>query len=166
MSEYDIRLIVAKNLKALRKRKGLSIQKFADKVNIDRRKYSKIEKGLSDLTVSESVGIKEVFDISIDELASKDGVGVYASRTEAEIARALKYFKDLGVKVKEDDLFLVHSLHGHQINGVYVPDEYVLELYKDVQKAVDEEINSPLARKLLTKHYAEELVQTLKYREN
>jgi transcriptional regulator with XRE-family HTH domain len=66
-------MILADNVKAIREEKGFMQKDVATHIGVDKSTYSKIEKGLRDVTVTELQKMAELFGITIDQLVNYDG---------------------------------------------------------------------------------------------
>ena len=62
------------NLKRIRTEKGISQKKMADTLGFAQNNYSKIERGLVELTVNRLYEIAEVLEVSILEILGKDEI--------------------------------------------------------------------------------------------
>lgn len=69
-NEYIIS-IVATNVRAERKRKGLTIVQLAEKVNVEKVTISRIERGLANPTISTMYMISLALDVSLSVLFEK-----------------------------------------------------------------------------------------------
>ena len=59
---------LAKNIKAIREKQGLMQKEVALHINVDKSTYSKIEKGLREVTVVELNKMTTLFNLSVDEI--------------------------------------------------------------------------------------------------
>ena len=64
------------NIQTLRKKKGLSQEKLAEKINVTRQTISNWELGETAPNPEQLILLSKQFDISIDELVGKDAVGL------------------------------------------------------------------------------------------
>lgn len=64
---------LADNIKNIREQKDLLQKDVAAHIGVDKSAYSKIEKGLRDITVAELLTMAQLFNVSIDQLVSYDG---------------------------------------------------------------------------------------------
>jgi transcriptional regulator with XRE-family HTH domain len=66
-------MILADNIKKIREEKGLMQKEVALHIGVDKSTYSKIEKGLREVTVAELQKMAELFNTSIDKIVNFDG---------------------------------------------------------------------------------------------
>ncbi len=64
---------LAGNIKKIREEKDLMQKEVAIHIGVDKSTYSKIEKGLRDVTVAELQKMAQLFNISVDQLINYDG---------------------------------------------------------------------------------------------
>ena len=64
--------MLGKNIKALRKSKGLSQEELAVKLNVVRQTISKWEKGETSPDLKQAKVLSQVFKVSLDELVDND----------------------------------------------------------------------------------------------
>jgi transcriptional regulator with XRE-family HTH domain len=64
---------LAENIKTIREEKNLMQKEVATHIDVDKSTYSKIEKGMRDVTVTELQKMAQLFNISIDQLVNYDG---------------------------------------------------------------------------------------------
>lgn len=64
---------LADNIKSIREQKALLQKDVAAHIGVDKSTYSKIEKGLREVTVAELLTMAQLFNVSIDQLVSYDG---------------------------------------------------------------------------------------------
>ena len=81
------------NLKRIRTEKGISQKKMADTLGFAQNNYSKIERGLVELTVNRLYEIAEVLEVSILEILGKDEIAHSA---------ALQQMKMVNIEMKND----------------------------------------------------------------
>jgi transcriptional regulator with XRE-family HTH domain len=67
-TEYKARMLLAKNLRALRKAKGCSQEEFADLAGFHRTYVSQIERGIVNVTIDNMQRIAEVLGVQIADL--------------------------------------------------------------------------------------------------
>ena len=72
-------MIVGKNLKALRKYKGMSQDQIAQALSMNRSTYSGYENGVALPNIENLISFSEYFKISVDDLVKKDFSGFLAS---------------------------------------------------------------------------------------
>ena len=77
------------NLRALRKKKGLSQDDMAERLGILTRTYGSLERSEREPNFDMTKKIAEMFDVSIDSLIGKE------ERTKKEILRRVQDLKDL-----------------------------------------------------------------------
>jgi transcriptional regulator with XRE-family HTH domain len=66
-------MALSDNIKKIREEKGLMQKDVAAHIDVDKSTYSKIEKGLRDVTVTELQKIAALFNTTIDNLVNFDG---------------------------------------------------------------------------------------------
>ena len=66
-------MTLSENIKKLREDKGLMQKDVAAHIGVDKSTYSKIEKGLREVTVIELQKIAALFNTSIDKVVNFDG---------------------------------------------------------------------------------------------
>ena len=92
------------NIAMIRRMRGLSQAYIAKELNISRPKYIDIEKGLKELTVSQVEALKQILDVSFDDLLGVDtgkfDYKKFLSKTEPNIDKksSLKLFEDKVVR--------------------------------------------------------------------
>jgi transcriptional regulator with XRE-family HTH domain len=66
---------IGKNIRELRKSRGVTQQQIADLINMHRSNYSKVESGQREISISAVNKIAKYFSISVDDLInSKDDI--------------------------------------------------------------------------------------------
>ncbi|MFV0515425.1 MAG: helix-turn-helix domain-containing protein [Jhaorihella sp.] len=79
---------IAQNIKKIREEKGLLQKQVASYIEVDKSTYSKIEKGLRDVTVIELYKMAQLFNMTVDQIIElEDGVPkavVLEDKTEDE----------------------------------------------------------------------------------
>lgn len=73
------------NIQTLRKKKGLSQEKLAEKINVTRQTISNWELGETAPNPEQLILLSKQFDISIDELVGNDAVSSGSSRENKSI---------------------------------------------------------------------------------
>jgi len=63
---------LAKNIKVIREKQGLLQKEVALHIGVDKSTYSKIEKGLREVTVAELQKLSKLFNLSADEILNYD----------------------------------------------------------------------------------------------
>jgi len=63
---------LADNIKVIREKQGLLQKEVALHIGVDKSTYSKIEKGLRDVTVAELQKLSKLFNLSADEILNYD----------------------------------------------------------------------------------------------
>jgi len=63
---------IVHNIKKIREEKGLLQKQVASHINVDKSTYSKIEKGLREVTVTELYKIAQLFNITVDQIINLD----------------------------------------------------------------------------------------------
>lgn len=63
---------LAENIKVIREKQGLLQKEVALHIGVDKSTYSKIEKGLRDVTVAELQKLSKLFNLSVDDILSYD----------------------------------------------------------------------------------------------
>ncbi len=63
---------LAENIKAIREKQGLLQKEIALHIGVDKSTYSKIEKGLREVTVAELQKLSKLFSLSVDEILNYD----------------------------------------------------------------------------------------------
>ena len=63
---------LAENIKVIREKQGLLQKEVALHIGVDKSTYSKIEKGLRDVTVAELQNLSKLFNLSADEILNYD----------------------------------------------------------------------------------------------
>jgi transcriptional regulator with XRE-family HTH domain len=98
---------LANNIKTIREDKNLMQKEVASYIGVDKSTYSKIEKGLREVTVAELKKIAQLFDISLDELVNYNGGLPQAVVIEDENAtQQLRLIQQL----EEDDKHTIFKL--------------------------------------------------------
>lgn len=64
---------LANNIKTIREEKGLMQKDVANHIGVDKSTYSKIEKGLREITVVELLKMSQLFNCSIDQIVNNEG---------------------------------------------------------------------------------------------
>jgi transcriptional regulator with XRE-family HTH domain len=64
---------LANNIKTIREEKGLMQKDVANHIGVDKSTYSKIEKGLREITVAELLKMSQLFNCSIDQIVNNEG---------------------------------------------------------------------------------------------
>lgn len=64
---------LASNIKAIREERGLKQIDVASHINVDKSAYSKIEKGLRNISVEELQKMARLFNLSIDQVVNFEG---------------------------------------------------------------------------------------------
>ena len=64
---------LASNIKAIREERGLKQIDVASHINVDKSAYSKIEKGLRNISVEELQKMASLFNLSIDQVVNFEG---------------------------------------------------------------------------------------------
>lgn len=59
---------VGKNIKNIRKNRGITQQQLADLINMHRSNYSKVETGQREISISALAKIAKYFNVSVDDL--------------------------------------------------------------------------------------------------
>jgi DNA-binding XRE family transcriptional regulator len=67
-TDMKARMLLAKNLRSLRKARGQSQEEFADTAGFHRTYVSQIERGLVNVTIDNVQRLAEVFNVEIHEL--------------------------------------------------------------------------------------------------
>ncbi len=62
--------LLGARIKSLRESMGLTQEQVAEKMNCSRQKYSRIEKGLIDISYANITKISEIFEISTEKITS------------------------------------------------------------------------------------------------
>jgi transcriptional regulator with XRE-family HTH domain len=161
LTEDQLRTIISKNLKTLREeREKMSINLFSEKLMIERRKYTSIENGNSDLSAMDMYRLEKRCNITFKELSTDDGLDSFDRKYRSELDLALEYLTEADVEVYEEP-----EREGYSISGVYFPERRVIEYVNDLKDAVNKELDhSPLVKKAVTAKMADDLARTLKYR--
>ncbi len=63
---------LAKNIKTIREKQNLMQKQVAIHIGVDKSTYSKIEKGLREVTVTELDKMSRLFNLSVDEIINYD----------------------------------------------------------------------------------------------
>jgi len=63
---------LASNIKTIREKQGLLQKEVALHINVDKSTYSKIEKGLRELTIPELQKLTNLFDLTTDQILNYD----------------------------------------------------------------------------------------------
>lgn len=63
---------LANNIKGIREKQGLLQKEVALHISVDKSTYSKIEKGLREVTVTELTKIAQLFNMTIDQVINYD----------------------------------------------------------------------------------------------
>ena len=63
---------LSKNIKTIREKQNLMQKEVALHISVDKSTYSKIEKGLRDVTVSELNKMAKLFNLTVDEIINYD----------------------------------------------------------------------------------------------
>jgi len=63
---------LAKNIKTIREKQNLMQKEVATHIDVDKSTYSKIEKGLREVTVAELNKMTKLFNLSVDEIINYD----------------------------------------------------------------------------------------------
>lgn len=63
---------LAENIKVIREKQGLLQKEVALHIGVDKSTYSKIEKGLREVTVAELQKLSKLFNLSADEILNYD----------------------------------------------------------------------------------------------
>jgi transcriptional regulator with XRE-family HTH domain len=69
---YFCLMNIAENIKAIREKQGLLQKEVALHIGVDKSTYSKIEKGLREVTVVELQKITKLFNLSADQILNYD----------------------------------------------------------------------------------------------
>ena len=63
---------LATNIKAIREKQGLLQKEIASHINVDKSTYSKIEKGIRELTIVELQKLTKLFGLTTDQILNYD----------------------------------------------------------------------------------------------
>lgn len=102
MDNMDIKLLLGKRIKELRKERGITQQQLAELINIDQRNMSAIECGLN-FPTKHFVKIAKALKIELKELFNFN----HLSLTEDEIRKESKQFIDT---LSPHDLKIIYKL--------------------------------------------------------
>ena len=64
---------LADNIKKIREQKNIMQKEVAAHIKVDKSTYSKIEKGLREITAKELILIAKLFDTTVDDIANFEG---------------------------------------------------------------------------------------------
>lgn len=88
---------VYKNIKAIRNKKQLSQQDVAKMLGTNQSNYTRIESGLTQLTIERMEQLARIFEMSVNEILNYEGGNVENS----EVSGYIKMIKSLEKKLKE-----------------------------------------------------------------
>ena len=98
---------IAAKVKAIRIEKGFKQVELADHIGVDKSTYSKIEKGLRNLTIEELHQLALLFDMTLDQIINYEGSipepVTIADKPELEQLRLIE-------QLDEDDKATIFSL--------------------------------------------------------
>lgn len=128
--------IISKNIKYLRKQKGLTQEQFASKIGIKRSLLGAYEEGRADPRLNNLLNIAKEFDVSVDVLISKDVSGLLVDKEQLDgpiNSISGKEFKILSITVDKDNKenieIVPQKAAAGYLNG-YADPEYLEELPK------------------------------------
>lgn len=72
-NRYICAMSIGDNIKTIREQKGLLQKEVAAHLNLDKSAYSKLEKDMREVKISELQKIASLFDISMDQIVNFEG---------------------------------------------------------------------------------------------
>ena len=109
----DYAKIIGSNIRYERKRRGLTIDDFAKVIGMAPGFLGLIERGQRGTSVKNMVAIAEFFDISLDDLITKDLSNGGADMKDMEntrSAKARRALKSLVISLTEDEIVFITSV--------------------------------------------------------
>lgn len=109
----DYAKIIGSNIRYERKRRGLTIDDFAKVIGMAPGFLGLIERGQRGTSVKNMVGIAEFFDISLDDLITKDLSNGGADMKDMEntrSAKARRALRSLVSSLTEDEIVFITSV--------------------------------------------------------
>ena len=103
------------NIQTLRKKKGLSQEKLAEKINVTRQTISNWELGETAPNPEQLILLSKQFDISIDELVGNDAMCCVVACVWAFSANRFRYVEILGITIAGA---VVGACLGRVIHGI------------------------------------------------
>jgi len=102
---------IGENIKEIREKKGLLQKELAAELGLDKSSYSKLEKGLREVKVSELQKLSKRFDMTIDQIVNYEGdIPSEVSLNDKSIAEQNRLFNELDEDDRQTVLKIVDKM--------------------------------------------------------
>ncbi|KAB1065891.1 helix-turn-helix domain-containing protein [Salibacter halophilus] len=102
---------IGENIKEIREKKGLLQKELAAELGLDKSSYSKLEKGLREVKVSELQKLSKRFDMTIDQIVNYEGdIPSEVSLEDKSAAEQNRLFNELDEDDRQTVLKIVDKM--------------------------------------------------------
>ena len=102
---------IGENIKEIREKKGLLQKELAAELGLDKSSYSKLEKGLREVKVSELQKLSKRFDMTIDQIVNYEGdIPSEVSLNDKSVAEQNRLFNELDEDDRQTVLKIVDKM--------------------------------------------------------
>lgn len=102
---------IGENIKEIREKKGLLQKELAAELGLDKSSYSKLEKGLREVKVSELQKLSKHFDMTIDQIVNYEGdIPSEVSLNDKSVAEQNRLFSELDEDDRQTVLKIVDKM--------------------------------------------------------